>query len=161
MVVWVCFDGVVHLLMQCFLYCFTRSQVTPEFIQQIQEDVIEFHVMCKGNEKNQVKSAPRLGFLSEVGAENGVQSLHTPRGKQREGKSSGGSSSGSKSGGGGFASKSNLGGADAGGLGGTNYGSAVDAHKNELEKAAMRERIKELENELLNAQNKSKSCVLL
>ena len=147
--------------MQCFLYCFIRSQVTPEFIQQIQEDVIEFHVMCKGNEKNQVKSAPRLGFLSEVGAESGVQSLHTPRGKQREGKSSGGSSSGSKSGGGGFASKSNVGGADVGGLGGANYGSAVDAHKNELEKAAMRERIRELENKLLNAQNKSKSCVLL
>ena len=34
---------------------------------------------------------------------------------------------------------------------GENYGSAVDAHKSELEKAAMRQRIRELEEELLNA----------
>ena len=29
--------------------------ITPEFIQQIQEDVVELNVMCKGNEKNQMK----------------------------------------------------------------------------------------------------------
>lgn len=121
-------------------------------IQQFQEDVIEFQVKCKGNEKNQVKSAPRLGFLSEVGSSNGVQSLQTPRGKQREKNSS---PSASKSN---YGTKSD----DLGGvIGGGNYGNAVDAHKSELEKAAMRARIQELEEQLLNAQNKSKTCVLL
>ena len=98
-----------------------------------------------------VLSPARLGFLSEVG-DGGVQSLNTPRGKHRE--SSGSSSGGSKSGGGQKVSALDT------GLG-ENYGSAVDAHKSELEKAAMRQRIRELEEELLNANSKSKACVLL
>jgi len=137
---------------------FTKTyeyDITTELIQQISEDVIEFHVLCKGNEKNaNVKSAPRLGFLSEVG--DGTSAAHTfnsPSGKSKGGaqKSSPGVS----------ARKTNDGGGDMGDRLGGNYGGAVDAHKSELEKAAMRQRILELEDQLANANSKSKACVIL
>jgi hypothetical protein len=131
--------------------------ITQELIQQVSEDVIEFNVMCKGNEKNQISSAPRLGFLSDVGDGGAVKSFSSPRGN----KAAGGRRGGSKSGGGMKTDALLPGGDLGGGFGDGNYGSAVDAHKSELEKAAMRQRIAELEDQLANAESKSKACVLL
>ena len=127
--------------------------ITSELLELIGEDVVEFHVKCKGTEKNAVSSAPRLGFLSDDGdGTTAARSFQSPTaGEKRRG------------GGGG---ERKMGG---GGLGGgideldtmDNYGGAVDAHKSELEKAAMRQRIAELEDQLNHAQSKSKACVLL
>jgi hypothetical protein len=133
-------------------------EVTPELVKLVTEDVVEFRVMCKGNLQNMMKSsAPRLGFLSDVGV-SAVPSF-TPRG---------GAGSESKS------EEKNMYDRDSGArktsavdskngieAGLTSYGSAVDAHKNELEKEAMRRRIAELEEELSHSKSKSSTCTLL
>lgn len=128
-------------------------EVTKELVKLVNEDVVEFSVMCRGNSKNLKGSAPRLGFLSEVGISSGPS--FTPRndeGSRVQERNRG--TVDTKSSGGEL--KLDM---DFQGNGG--YGSAVDAHKNELEKEAMRRRIAELEDELAHTKKKSSACALL
>jgi kinesin family member 1 len=132
-------------------------EVTRELVKLVTEDVVEFRVMCKGNSKNMKSTAPRLGFLSDVGV-SAVPSF-TPRGGAGSDSKLAGPNHSNRSGG---ASKTSGGGSKTGGETGlAGYGSAVDAHKNELEKEAMRRRIAELEEELSHSKSKSSACTLL